>query len=243
MTSPRLTDFDALTFDCYGTLIDWEQGIYTALEPWLDREGVAAGEDRVLETFARFESAQQAETPDMPYPHILAHVHKGLAGHWGIVSRDADARAFGASVPDWPAFPDSVEALRYLKEHYKLVILSNVDGDSFKGSAARLEVEFDAVFTAQDVGSYKPNPANFDYMLNNLAAKGIDKARILHTAQSLFHDHVPATAAGLTTNWIDRRHDKPGLGATAVPPSEARIDFRHISMADFVRRHQAALDE
>ena len=243
MTSPRLTDFDALTFDCYGTLIDWEKGIYTALKPWLDREGVTAGEDEVLAIFARFESGQQAETPDMLYPHVLARVHRGLAGHWGVTSSDADADAFGASVPDWPAFPDSVEALAYLKKHYKLVILSNVDRESFKGSAARLKVEFDAVFTAQDIGSYKPDPANFAYMLSTLAASGIDKARILHTAQSLFHDHVPATAAGLTTNWIDRRHDKPGLGATAAPPSEARIDFRHTGMADFVRQHQAALNE
>ena len=241
MSAPQLTDFDTLTFDCYGTLIDWESGIYEALKPWLEREGVGDGRDAVLQTFARFESGQQAATPDMLYPRLLAHVHKGLSGHWNITSTDADADAFGASVPDWPAFADSRDALAYLKGHYRLVILSNVDRQSFQGSNARLEIEFDAVFTAQDVGSYKPDPANFAYMLRGLAAMGIDKEQILHTAQSLFHDHVPACDAGLATNWIDRRHDQPGWGATAPPPSEVTTDFRHHSMADFVRAHQACL--
>ena len=145
---------------------------------------------------------------------------------------------FGASVPDWPAFSDSAASLRYLRQHYQLVILSNVDRQSFSGSNERLGVAFDAVYTAQDIGSYKPDPANFDYMLAQMAARGVQPGAILHTAQSLFHDHAPAKQRGLATAWIDRRHDQPGWGATAPSPG-ARYDFRFTSLADMVAAHQA----
>ncbi len=239
----KLTDYDVLTFDCYGTLIDWEEGIFASLEPWLHREGVTAGPDDVLETFGRYEKQQEADTPGMLYSKILEHVHKALAGHWGVTATDQDAAHFGASVGTWPAFADSAAALRYLKRHYKLVILSNVDRESFKGSNEKLAVTFDAIYTAEDVGSYKPDPANFAYMLRRLRDDlGVEKSKILHTAQSLFHDLVPAAAFGLATNWIDRRHDREGWGATVPPPSEARIDFRAESMADFVEQHKACME-
>ncbi len=236
----KLTDYDVLTFDCYGTLIDWEKGIFASLEPWLHREGVTAGPDEVLETFARYETQQEADTPRMLYREILEHVHKGLAAHWGVAASDRDAAEFGASVGDWPAFADSAAALRYLKRHYKLVILSNVDRESFRGSNEKLGVTFDAIYTAEDIGSYKPDPANFAYMVERLRDDlGVEKSKILHTAQSLFHDHVPAAAFGLATNWIDRRHGREGSGATVAPSSEARTDFRAESMADFVEQHRA----
>ncbi len=238
----KLTDYDVLTFDCYGTLIDWEEGIFAALEPWLHRQGVTAGPGEVLETFARYETQQEADTPGMPYREILEHVHKGLAAHWGVASTDRDAARFGASVGDWPAFADSAAALRYLKRHYKLVILSNVDRESFQGSNEKLGVTFDAIYTAEDIGSYKPDPANFAYMVDRLRDDlGVGKSTILHTAQSLFHDHVPAAAFGLATNWIDRRHGREGPGATVAPSAEARTDFRAESMADFVEQHRACL--
>ncbi len=238
----QLTDYDVLTFDCYGTLIDWEEGIFASLKPWLDREDVKAGRDEVLETFARCQTKQEADTPRMLYSKILEQVYKGLAEHWGVTSSDRDAAHFGASVGNWPAFADSAAALRYLKRHYKLVILSNVDRESFKGSNEKLAVTFDAIYTAEDIGSYKPDPANFAYMVERLRDDlGIEKSKILHTAQSLFHDLVPATAFGLATNWIDRRHDREGWGATVPPPSQARIDFRAESMADFVEQHQACV--
>ena len=157
---------------------------------------------------------------------------------------DADAGAdlrFGASVPDWPAFPDSAAALAYLKQHYKLVILSNVDRVSFAGSNRRLGVEFDAIYTAQDIGSYKPDPRNFAYMLDRLQERGIGPAQILHTAQSLFHDHAPAKRAGLASCWIDRRHAAVGWGATPPPPAGAGYDFRFTSMAAMADAHRAAI--
>ncbi len=235
----NLSDFRVLTFDCYGTLIDWESGIHTGLQPLLQKGGLTLGRDAVLETFARHESAQEEATPGMIYSDLLAEVHRQLAAHWDIAATEDDHRRFGASVPDWPAFPDSAAALRYLKQHYKLVILSNVDRVSFAGSNKRLEVAFDAIYTAQDIGSYKPAPANFRYMLDHLAALGHGKEDILHTAQSLFHDHAPARAFGLASAWIDRRHDQAGWGATMQPPGCAGYDFRFTSMAALADAHRA----
>ena len=237
----RLTDFDVLTFDCYGTLIDWETGIFDALAPWLERHGVAIGAGAVLEAFARLESKQQADTPNMVYPEILARVHAGLAKDWGISSSDAEAGAFGTSVGDWPAFADAPEGLLALKEHFKLVILSNVDRASFRVSNDKLGVDFDAVFTAQDIGSYKPDPRNFAAMVEGLARQGIAAKRILHTAQSLFHDHVPARAAGLATAWINRRHDQAGWGATMPIDAQAKTDFHFTSLTEMAERLKAEL--
>ncbi len=234
----KLRDFDALSFDCYGTLIDWESGILAAWRPWAAREGVEAGDGTVLERFAANESRQQAETPGLPYPEVLARAFMGMGADFGRTPVEADAVAFGRSVPDWPAFPDSAEALAYLGRHYELIVLSNVDRESFAASAERLGTRFDAVFTAQDVGSYKPAAANFDALAAGLEARSMPKARVLHVAQSLFHDHVPAVAAGFATCWIDRRKGRPGWGATMPPPTEVQVDFHFGSMAELVEAHR-----
>ena len=234
----QLTDFDVLAFDCYGTLIDWESGIYNELRPWLARNNLSISRDEILETFGQYEAEQETTTPAMLYPDLLAEVHKKLAQRWGLTPNAGDALRFGASVGNWPAFADSPTALQYLKRYYKLVILSNVDRASFARSNQKLGVEFDAVYVAQDIGSYKPNPANFEYMLTQLAAMGIKKSQILHVAQSLFHDHVPAQQAGLATCWIDRRHAQAGWGATAAPPAEVTTDFQANSLAELVEMHR-----
>jgi 2-haloacid dehalogenase len=235
----KLSDFKVLTFDCYGTLIDWESGILAALQPLLARAQPALSDDAVLQAFARHESAQQTETPAMIYSDLLATVHWQLAEEWGVRPDEAESSRFGASVTDWPAFPDSPSALAYLQRHYRLVILSNVDRASFARSNRRLGVEFDATFTAQDIGCYKPAAANFRYMLARLSEQGISPAEILHTAQSLYHDHVPAKRAGLAAAWIDRRHERSGWGATMPPPAEAGYDFRFESLAAMVAAHEA----
>jgi 2-haloalkanoic acid dehalogenase type II len=239
----RLSDFRVLTFDCYGTLIDWESGIYTALQPLLQKAAQSTRQilsrDAALETFARHESAQEAATPAMLYTDLLATVHRRLARDWNVTVAEAEHARFGASVPDWPAFLDSPAALAYLKQHYQLVILSNVDRESFKGSDRRLGVAFDAIYTAQDIGTYKPNPKNFEYLLAHLAQRGIAKTDILHTAQSLFHDHAPAKRFSLTSAWIDRRADQQGWGATMAPPEGADYDFRFPTLAAMVEAHKA----
>ncbi len=236
----RLTDFRVLTFDCYGTLIDWESGIYTGLQPLLQAAGSTLQRDAVLELYATHESDQQVQTPGMVYSELLAAVHRRLAKALDVAMPEETHLRFGASVPDWPAFADSASSLQYLKKYYQLVILSNVDRASFAGSNKRLTVEFDAVYTAQDVGSYKPDLANFHYMLDHLAARDIKPGDILHTAQSLFHDHAPAKQMSLTSAWIDRRHEQGGWGATMPAPGSS-YDFRFTSMADMVKAHQEAL--
>lgn len=232
----KVTDFKVLTFDCYGTLIDWERGLLAALRPFLDQQGKQIADDAVLEAFGAAESACEATTPAKPYPGILADAFDALCGQWGIAPDPASASRFGASVGDWPAFPDSSDALRYLKRHYKLVILSNIDRDSFAKSNKKLGVEFDAICTAQDIGSYKPDRRNFEYAIKRVAELGFGRDAILHTAQSLYHDHAPAQALGLRSIWINRRQGKTGGGAT--PPASARPDFTVGSMAEFVELHR-----
>jgi 2-haloalkanoic acid dehalogenase type II len=235
----KLTEFKVLTFDCYGTLIDWESGIFNALVPLARKADATETRDQLLQTFARHESAQEEETPAMPYSQLLSVVYKRLAKEWGVAVTNEQANIFGASIPDWPEFADSVNALQYLKEHYKLVILSNVDRISFRSSNARLKVDFDAIFTAQDIESYKPNYKNFEYMLRRLGDDfGLKTPDILHTAQSLFHDHAPANHFGLASAWIDRRHTEQGWGATMPPPDTPKYDFRFDGMADLVLAHQ-----
>lgn len=232
----KLHDFKVLTFDCYGTLIDWESGMMAALKPLTSR--LKLSQDEILAAHARHESFQQSQTPAMRYSELLAVVYLRLSEEWGIPAAWAECEAYGHSIKDWPAFPDSVDALAYLKQHYKLVILSNVDNASFAHSNKRLAMTFDAVFTAQDVGSYKPSLGNFEYMLEKLKDLGLAKEDILHTAESLFHDHVPANSEGLASCWIHRRHDREGFGATMTPAFMPRYDFRFTSMAEMVEAHR-----
>jgi 2-haloacid dehalogenase len=239
----KLTDFKVLTFDCYGTLIDWETGIFNALVPLIKRAGNAnLGLNKLLELYAVEEAAQEVETPTMPYNQLLSVVYRRLANQWGVDVTNEEASIFGASVPDWPAFADSASSLQYLKKFYKLVILSNVDRLSFRSSNAKLAVEFDAIYTAQDIESYKPSQRNFDYMLSRLRQDfGFDRKDILHTAQSLFHDHAPANKNGMASAWIDRRHAEEGWGATPQPPGAPKYDFRFDSMAALAKAHQEQL--
>jgi 2-haloalkanoic acid dehalogenase type II len=238
----KLTDFKVLTFDCYGTLIDWETGILSGLRLLVEKADITLTRDQILEIFAQNESAQEVETPAMPYSQLLSIVYKRIARTWGVAVTNEQANSFGASIPDWPEFSDSVGALQYLKKHYKLVILSNVDRVSFRASNSRLQVAFDAVYTAQDIESYKPSPRNFEYMLRRLREDfALEKTDVLHTAQSLFHDHVPANRFGLASAWIDRRHAEAGWGATKRPPGTPTYDFRFDSMAALVEAHRKEL--
>ncbi len=235
----KLTDFDALTFDCYGTLIDWESGIATALQAWAEGHGIAADDNALLEAFSRHENRIEAEHPALLYPEVLARTLRDVAADYGMTASAEEEKIFGASVAQWPAFPDSVGALAYLKRHYKLVIVSNVDRASFVHSNAKLGVDFDLVITAEDVGSYKPAPAHFERALAELKGLGVPKAKILHTAQSLFHDHVPAKSRfDMTSIWINRRMGKSGGGATKKPPEDVTPDWQVPSMAAMVELHK-----
>ncbi|MHA1528851.1 MAG: haloacid dehalogenase type II [Alphaproteobacteria bacterium] len=231
----RLADHTTLTFDCYGTLIDWESGIWDAYQPLIAASGRAdITRNQALAAHARLESVQQTETPGMLYPELLARVHDGFARHYEIETTEEMAAAFGASVPRWPAFADTADALRRLKQRYKLVILSNIDRAGFAASNAKLGVAFDAIYTAEDIGSYKPARRNFEHMLERLEADhGIARGQILHTAQSLFHDHVPAGEFELARAWIDRQGLSKGgaWGATAKVAERPQVDFLFPTMA------------
>lgn len=237
----RLSDFSTLTFDCYGTLIDWESGMITALAPLVERVQRPVSRDEILAAHARHESAQQLQTPTRLYRDVLAIVYKRLGEEWGVPPSWDECIAYGRSIGDWPAFADTVEALTYLKQHYKLVILSNVDNESFARTNRRLGVTFDAILTAEDVGAYKPSLANFEYLIDKLGVMGIDMGDVLHTAESLFHDHVPANRMGLASCWIHRRAETGGFGATMEPETMPRYDFRFTSMAALAEAHRKEL--
>ena len=234
----NLRPYRALSFDCYGTLIDWESGILAALRPALHRHAGDLTDDAILEAFGQAEARREASTPTAPYPTILAGVHGDLMTAWGLPAEPAEARAFADSVGAWPAFPDTVEALRYLQEHFVLAILTNVDRASFRGTNERLGVSFAHIITAQDVGSYKPARANFEALLGELAGSGIEAGQLLHVAQSVYHDIEPARAIGLDTVWVDRRHDRSGWGATRAPDDDGAVGWRVSGLAELVARHR-----
>ena len=238
----QLSQFKALSFDCYGTLIDWEAGLMRALEPLRSKVGIS--QDELLEAFGDIEHERRGGASGRPI-FGAANVSSMRGWRSGIgapVDEDA-ARAFGQSVGDWPAFPDSAMALRQLKRHFELIILSNVDRASFARSNERLGVEFDRVFTAEEIGSYKPDLRNFEYLLERLGENGLEKGDLLHVAQSLFHDHAPANRFGIASAWIDRRHDKHGGGATKPPEPMPHFDFRFTSLEELAAAHRAELAE
>jgi len=228
-----LADFDALSFDCYGTLIDWEAGITAVLGPWAQARGLVLSDEALLAAYSGHEARAEAAHPGDRYPLILARSFRDLGRELGADVTDEDAGRLAGSVPGWPPFGDSHDALAALAARYQLIILSNVDRDSFAGSNRRLGVTFTSILTAEDIGSYKPSPGNFAALLAEAERLGIGKGRLLHVAQSLFHDHVPAQHAGLPTVWINRRHDRPGWGATPQPDTDITPDWEFASMQAF----------
>ena len=219
MTDLYFGRFDVMTFDCYGTLIDWETGIERGLRAFLDPRGIRPASDELLETFARSEGAAEAG-PYLRYRDVLARCAWEVGSTYRAEPTDAEVATFAGSVADWPAFPDSSAALATLHERFRLGVITNCDDDLFAASNARLGVTFDWVVTAQQVGAYKPSHRGFEMAFGRI---DVPRDRILHVAQSLFHDHVPAKELGLTTVWVDRRHDRPGAGAT--PTADATPDL------------------
>lgn len=227
----RLTEFQAMSFDCYGTLIDWEAGLARVLTPWARSAGLDLDDEALLAAYSRHEAQAEAAYPEEPYPEILARSMRALGSELGSPVSPEDEQRLARSVPDWPAFADSAAALAALSQRFKLIILSNVDRASFAASNRRLGVQFSAVITAQDVGSYKPSPRNFESLLAEATRLGVEDGTLLHVAQSLFHDHVPARQAGLPTAWINRRKGRPGWGATPAPDAPVVPDWEFSSMA------------
>lgn len=229
-----LDSIKALTFDCYGTLIDWERGISGVLRPWSQRHNLSVSDEELLAAFAEAEPACEAEAPTALYPDVLRAVQRRLADRFGVPPSREDADILAESVGDWPAFPDTPAALRDLKGRYRLVIISNVDRASFARTNLKLGVTFDAVVTAEEVGAYKPDHRMFERALEILQGMGIERGEILHVAQSLYHDHVPAQQLGLVTCWVDRRRGKTGSGATRTVSPDVKPDHTVGSLAELV---------
>lgn len=233
MSDLDLTRFKALSFDCYGTLIDWEAGIAAVLSPWGREQSLELSDEDLLLAYADNEATVERETPAALYPEVLAAAFRRTGEALDRPVSDEWAQRLGGSVPDWPAFPDSSDALARLAKHYQLIILSNVHRAGFAGSNRRLNGDFAAVVTAEDVGAYKPAENHFRALDTTLPGLDVGRGQLLHVAQSLFHDHVPAKKESLPSVWINRRHDRPGWGATPEPTDEWTYDLEFTSMADF----------
>jgi 2-haloacid dehalogenase len=215
--------YEVVSFDCYGTLIDWESGIISGLRPVLANHGVEATDEEILELHAQTEHKLQASsTPGnyVKYRHVLEGEVREAGERWGFEPDPSEVGVLADSLRDWQPFPDTVEALRALKKRYKLAIISNVDDGLFALTACHLQVEFDWIITAEQVGTYKPSTNNFEVAI---ARMGVAPERLLHAAESLFHDVVPAKELGLSTVWVHRRAGKEGFGAT--PPADAEPDL------------------
>ncbi len=209
---------EVLTFDCYGTLIDWEAGILRSLGTLLRDHGHDLPEARILERYAQLESNAQMNDYK-PYREVLREVVDGFAADLGFDVSEDERRCIEESMPHWQPFPDTVDALETLATRYRLGVLSNIDDDLFGTTAPTLGVKLDHLVTAEQVGAYKPAPEFFSQAMEELAAP---KPAILHVAQSLHHDVAPAHRLGITTVWVNRRHGREGFGATV--PSSAKPD-------------------
>lgn len=196
--------YDWLSFDCYGTLIDWESGILQYLRPLLQRKGRTISDGEILNFYSEFEPRAESGSY-RTYREVLASVVRDFGHELQFEVVEAEASGLADSIAGWEPFADTVPALGRLKPHSKLAVLSNIDDDLFAHSAAKLQVGFDCVVTAQQVRSYKPSRHNFETLLRRLA---IPPERLLHVAESLYHDVVPAGSLGISTVWVNRRQGR-----------------------------------
>ncbi|UNI18387.1 hypothetical protein JDV02_004658 [Purpureocillium takamizusanense] len=231
-TDRPLTDFDCLTFDCYGTLIDWEGGIYQALAPLYtqlpDDHPLRHDRAHLLGTFIKNEDIVRSANPTALYQDVLGETYGRLAEELGVAASAADKVAFGGGAGDWPIYPDTLDALKRLQKHFKLVILSNVDNDNFNRTVMQQfkHFKFDAIYTAEDIGSYKPDARNFEYLITYCQEDlGVTREKIVHVAQAFFHDHIPARAAGLATAWIERGENVPSAIGGKLDEFAGRVSF------------------
>jgi len=214
----RFSQFDYLSFDCYGTLIDWERGILSYLRPLLWDNGAPVPDEDILNLYSEFEPREQ-ESPYRTYREILAAVVRHFADQYGFRVSESEAAGLAESIRDWQPFPDTVPALQRLKTRYKLAVLSNIDDDLFALTAPKLGVDLDLVVTAQQVRSYKPSLRNFETLLQRLP---VPKERLLHVAESLYHDVVPAQSLGIATVWLNRRQGRPAAATRLVAAKPGR---------------------
>ena len=218
--------FEILTFDCYGTLIDWETGILAALDRILSAHGKKMDDATLLKLYGDFEERSE-QAAFRPYRAVLESVVRQFAAELAFTPTPEEVRSLPDSLPTWQPWPDTVAALRQLKSRFRLAILSNVDDDLFADTRPQLEVDFDEVITAQQAQAYKPSLKLFELALSRIHAPA---HRVLHVGQSIYHDVIPAQALGLATVWVNRLSANPGVGA--VKAAEAKPDLTVTSLAE-----------
>jgi 2-haloacid dehalogenase len=216
----NFAQFRLLTFDCYGTLIDWETGIFSALRPILAAHGKTIADSELLRLYSELESeAQQREFH--PYREVLQSVVRGLGKRLAFTPTESQARSLPNSLPNWQPFPDTIAALGKLKARYQLAVLSNVDDDLFAPTARRLQIPFDYVITAQQAGAYKPSLKMFQLAQQRT---GVAVGQWLHVAQSIYHDVIPAQSLGIATVWVHRPSPRPGSGAAKAASAQPDLE-------------------
>ena len=216
------SQFEVLSFDCYGTLIDWEGGILPVLKNLLETHNINQSDKQILELFAEFESELEKGTNGyLKYREVLRQVVKKFSERFNFDVTEAELNSLPNSLKNWQPFPDTVEALKALKKRFRLAIISNTDDELFADTAKHLQVEFDWIITAEQVKSYKPSPRNFEFAIQRM---GISPDKLLHVAESIYHDVIPVKAMGLSTVWVNRRVGKEGFGATKAASGEADLE-------------------
>ena len=238
----RLTDFDVLTFDLIGTLIDFETGVLDFCRPRILRARPEATDDEILESYARAQGTIRRNDPGLLFSDRLPPTWEMMAKEYGVEVRPEDGLLFIQSARAWPAFPDAAAALAELRKHFRfLVVVTNGDRVSARAMVARLGSPFSEIITEEDMGVAKPDPRAFEYFQGHLEKQGVARRRILHVAQSQYHDIGAARAAGLAVAWIYRRHGRKGYGGTQVPPQFTHPDFLALSLEDLKRQYLAEL--
>jgi putative hydrolase of the HAD superfamily len=235
----KLSDFKVLTFDVVGTLIDFETGILNYMRPIVQRAGLDADDGRILEAYGRGEVVAQGEHPDSPFPPLLDRIYRVAAEDLGLPADDGEAAGLRESIPDWPAFPDAVEALKRLRQRYRLVAVTNSDNWALAAFARTLDEPFDEKISSEMAGASKPDPRVFEFFLKRQEAAGFKKSDILHTAQSQYHDIGVAHRLGFATCWIERRMGQVGTGGTPAVEEKTKPDWHFptlAALADAVER-------
>ena len=217
--------FTTISFDCYGTLIDWEAGILPVLRSLLASHDCNLADPAILELYGEFE-AEAESGPYLSYSRVLQSVVRVFGERLGFQPSSSEVSSLPESVARWPPFTDTVTALRQLKRHYKLAVISNIDNDLFAETKKLLGVEVDVVVTAEQARSYKPSLHNFELALRTL---GIPREQLLHAGQSVYHDVIPARSLGISTVWVNRKSARPGIGAVRAADGHADLEVSDLA--------------
>ena len=236
MSKPPFNQFSTLSFDVVGTLIDFESGSLEWFRLALVNRSVEKTDEEILTTFANCEDRFQRDAPDKPFTTMLPLIYRDMVSQWNLEASDNEASGFQQSIRSWPAFPDTVASLDELKKRYRLVAVTNADAWALKYMSAAMNDPVDEQLTCDEVGVNKPSPRVFECLLEKLAPLGVSRGDILHTAQSQYHDIIPAMKLDFSTMWIERRHGKVSYGATPKPDQVAEPTFHAHSMSDFVQQ-------